>query len=62
MGGLKEEEKQRPDRIGAPEVREMRRCRLEGPSKKCGRGVEGICPAHLSLGILLGSQVKSPAL
>ena len=40
MGGLRGEEKWRPDRIGAPEVGEIRRSRREGPSRTGGGGEE----------------------
>ena len=54
MGGLRGEEKWRPDRIGVPEAREIRRSRQEAPSGR--RGAEGIFPAHLDTGSLLSSQ------
>ena len=56
VGGLSGEEKWRPDRIGAPEAREIRRGKQEGPSRRSRRGVEGDCPAHSGTGSLLSSQ------
>ena len=47
MGVLKGKEKWRPDRIGAPEAREIRRGRWEGPSRRSKRGAEGDCPTPL---------------
>ena len=41
VGGLRGEEKGRPDRIGAPEAGEIRRGRREGLFRKSGRGAEG---------------------
>ena len=46
MGGLRGEEKWRPDRIGAPEAGEIRRGKQEGPSGRSRRGAEGVCPTH----------------
>ena len=62
VGGLRGEEKWRPDRVGTPEAGEIWRCRQEGPSERNGRGVEGDRLAHSSPGSLLGSQVRSAAL
>ena len=39
------EEKWRPDKISAPEAREIRRGKWEGLSGKSGRGAEGDCLA-----------------
>ena len=35
-----------PERIGAPEAREIRIGKWEGLSRKNGRGAEGDCLAH----------------
>ena len=51
---MREEEKWRLDRIGAPEAREIRRGRREELSGKSRRGVEGDCVTHS--GSLLSSQ------
>ena len=56
MGGLRREEKWRPDRIGDPEAGEIRRGRREGHLGRSGREAEGDCPAHSGLGSLLSSQ------
>ena len=60
------EEKWRPDKISAPEAREIRRGRWEGPSqtpdRRSRKGEEGVCPVHSSPVSLLGSQVRGPAL
>ena len=58
IGGLRGEEKWRPDRIGTPEAREIRRGRREGLSGKSWRGAEGDCPAHSGTGSLLSSQAN----
>ena len=60
--GLRGEKKWRPDRIGTPEAGEIRRGRWEEPSRRSGRGEDGVCLAHSSTESLLGSQVRSPAL
>ena len=44
VGGLRGEEKGRPDRIRAPEAGEIRRGRREGPSGRSGRGARAITP------------------
>ena len=62
MGGLRREEKWRPDRIGASEAEESRRGRWEGPSGRSRGGEEGVFPTHSNPGSLLGSQVMSPTL
>ena len=60
VGGLRGEEKWRPDRIGTPEAREIRTGRCEGPSGRSGRGAEGVYPAHLGTGSLLSFQAGTP--
>ena len=60
MGGLRGEEKWRPDKIGAPEAREIKRGRQEGPSGTSGRGAEGVCPTHSGPVRLLSSRMRSP--
>ena len=50
VGGLRGEEKWRPDRISAPEAREIRRGRWEGLSRKSRRETEGNRLAHLGQG------------
>ena len=56
MGGLRGEEKWRPDRIGTPEAGEIRRGRWERPSGRSRTEAKGDCPTHSGLGSLLSSQ------
>ena len=44
MGGLRGEEKWRPDKIGAPEAGEIRRGRQEGPSGGVGEEQRATAP------------------
>ena len=59
VSGLWGEEKWKPDRICAPEARELRRGRQKGPSGKSRKGAEDECPAHLGPGSLLSSQADA---